>query len=547
MGVTGPLSALPAPLPIEQHAPETPICIYRLSHELSYHPDPAYACNLIHSLTHGFDIGYRGPRQACIAPNLVSAAQHSDVIDSMLVKEIGAGRIAGPYTAPPFADLHVSGMGVVPKKSLDPATKKWRLIMHLSAPPGRSVNDGIAADEYSVSYTSIDEAVAMACGMGKGCFFWKLDLQDAFRMCPVRRTDWELLCLFWRDRYFVDKCLPFGLRSSPCLFNKLADALCWILRCRYSVSPVTHYLDDFLGCADSQAAARWQLDTALHVCSWLGMPVNPAKVDGPAQEIVFLGVLIDTVKGELRLPEDKRASLWAVLSVWRGVGQAMSKRQLLSLIGHMSFACKVVPAGRIFLRRLIDLSTTVGSMHSTVRLTSDIVADLQWWRDFLVAWNGTAMWIDSTWLTSPALNLYTDASHTLGFGAYFDGQWLQGQWSTRHQHRDIAWQELFAIVAAAATWASRLRQRRVRFHCDNTAVCAIWQKGSSRNPLLMQLVRQLYFIAAANNFHVSVSHIPGTDNAIADSLSRLQMDRFCRLCPGAEPQPTEVPAVILSL
>ena len=35
------------------------------------------------------------------------------------------------------------------------------------------------------------------------------------------------------------------------------------------------------------------------------------------------------------------------------------KRELLSLIGKLSFACKVVPAGRISLHRLIDFSMTV--------------------------------------------------------------------------------------------------------------------------------------------------------------------------------------------
>ena len=36
--------------------------------------------------------------------------------------------------------------------------------------------------------------------------------------------------------------------------------------------------------------------------------------------------------------------------------KAAKKRQLLSLIGHLAHACKVVPPGRTFLRRIINLS-----------------------------------------------------------------------------------------------------------------------------------------------------------------------------------------------
>ena len=46
-----------------------------------------------------------------------------------------------------------------------------------------------------------------------------------------------------------------------------------------------------------------------------------------------------------------------------------TKRQLLSLIGKLSFACKVVPAGRIFLRRLIN-GGTLPPPHSHIPRSS---------------------------------------------------------------------------------------------------------------------------------------------------------------------------------
>ena len=42
-------------------------------------------------------------------------------------------------------------------------------------------------------------------------------------------------------KFYVDHCLPFGLRSAPFLFNKFAQALEWILHNNCSVSKILHY------------------------------------------------------------------------------------------------------------------------------------------------------------------------------------------------------------------------------------------------------------------------------------------------------------------
>ena len=51
----------------------------------------------------------------------------------------------------------------------------------------------------------------------------------------------------------------------------------------------------------------------------------------------------------------------------------------------------------------------------------------------------------------------------------------------------------------------------------------------------MTLVRTLYFCAAHYNMHVMITHIIGTNNCIADAISRFQMDRFRSLAPHANP------------
>ena len=68
-----------------------------------------------------------------------------------------------------------------------------------------------------------------------------------------------------------------------------------------------------------------------------------------------------------------------------------------------------------------------------------------------------------------------------------------------------------------------MRHGQILFHCDNASVVAIWQTSSCKCRPLMTLVRTLFFIAAKGNFYVSITHIAGIHNCIADHLSRLSM------------------------
>ena len=56
----------------------------------------------------------------------------------------------------------------------------------------------------------------------------KVDIKSAFRLIPVHPADRHLLAMKWRDKLYIDGCLPFGLHSIPKLFNIRADLLSWI-------------------------------------------------------------------------------------------------------------------------------------------------------------------------------------------------------------------------------------------------------------------------------------------------------------------------------
>ena len=124
------------------------------------------------------------------------------------------------------------------------------------------------------------------------------------------------------------------------------------------------------------------------------------------------------------------------------------------------------------------------------------------------------------------LQLQTDASGTIGFGAFFNGRWFRGDWSLQQLELSVTYKELYAIVAACATRGIEWLWLRVEFQCDNQAVVECLKTGTSRSPAVMALIRTLYSMCVKHNFLIRASHLPGISNIIADALSRNKMDAF---------------------
>ena len=149
--------------------------------------------------------------------------------------------------------------------------------------------------------------------------------------------------------------------------------------------------------------------------------MEPEKDEGPATTLPFLGIELDSIAFELCLPLDKLQRLKEVLSSWRNQ-HSCKKRELLSLIGLLSHACKVVRAGRSFLRRLIDLSTVPKHPDHFVRLNEDSRSDIEWWVQYCESWNGIQMMHTCTKDGVPPSAILTSDASEVGAVGHTQGQ-----------------------------------------------------------------------------------------------------------------------------
>ncbi len=141
-------------------------------------------------------------------------------------------------------------------------------------------------------------------------------------------------------------------------------------------------------------------------------------------------------------------------------------------------------------------------------------------------------------LQNPHHHFHSDASGNWGAGAVWLPHWFQFQWNAAFQQEGITQKELLPVVLACMVWGPMWSNSVVLVSCDNQAVVAILNSGYSKDPVVMHLLRCLFFILARFTIFLRATHIPGVLNCCADALSRNNLSLFLSKAPEANPLPT---------
>lgn len=322
--------------------------------------DPEFQFN-IEGIRNGFSIIDYFPEftEALCCDNYRSALSNTIKVENVIKSEISNGN----YVITKIKPLIISALGCVPKGS-----NSVRLIHDASMPSKHSINNFV--NKKSCSYMDLRHACKL---IKHNNFLCKVDLKNAYRSVRIHKSNFKFTGLHWKFEgdseftYFYDTKLPFGASKSPSIFQSLSSPVCRIMKL-HDVTVIAN-LYDFLIIDESYERCKDSLEKLLRVLRMLGFHINYDKIVRPAQRIVFLGVLIDTVDMTLSLPDDKFSDFYSLLHTFSCKRRA-TKRQLESLIGSLNWASQVIQGGRPFLRRMIDLKNTLVS-HSDKVILND--------------------------------------------------------------------------------------------------------------------------------------------------------------------------------
>ena len=351
-------------------------------------------------------------------------------------------------------------------------------------------------------------------------------MKRAYRQIPVDPKDYVLLGYRWQDLLYFDLVLPFGLRSATLACQRTTNAIAHIFRTAYHHDCV-NYIDDFGGVEASDDDALLAFSHLEDLLTSLGLESSPTKDCPPSTRMVFLGLTYDTVAMTLQVPQDKLHHTSQLLSHWLS-SPRVSKSDLQSLIGKLSYVCACISPGKIFMQRILQELRRLPHKFTRFTPSSELLADLRWWAKFLSFYNGVSVLRSSPWIDNE-YRFCTDACLS-GVGGFFDGRFFHSAYPPfiDPSSMTIASLETLAVTVSVKLWSEELRGQRILVRTDNQNTELAINTGRSRVPFVQSCLRELWFYASLFDFELRALHIPGQENTIADSLSRWDTDPHFR-------------------
>ena len=447
--------------------------------------------------------------------NHAGATEHPQALSKYISKELGKEAVMGPFDSIPFqSKIGISPLSTRPKRD----SLERRIILDLSFPPGRSINDGIIKDNYlgfqaKLSFPKIDEFACRIYILGKGCLMFKVDLSRYFRQLPLDPGDYSLIGYVVDGKIYFDKVLPMGMRSAPYIAQRVTNAIAYIHRqMEYFL---LNYVDDFVGAEwETKAWKAYQALTTL--LNQLKVEISEEKLVPPTTRLEFLGITFDSCSMTMEISEEKMKEIKQELGNWT-LRTSARRREVESLIGKLQFMAKCIKAGRIFLSRLIQWLRGMDRNKSYL-IPEDARKDITWWARCAEAHNGRSLlWLNSEPGTD--MVMATDAC-LIGYGGTMGDRYFRGKFTKDLKDKNIAFLEMLAVMVALKIWGEYLQGKYFWIHVDNEAVATVLNTGASRDPDLQNALREIALIAAKHQFVIKTRHIAGVDNRVPDQLSR---------------------------
>ena len=467
---------------------------------------------LLEFLKYGFPLDFnRDSKLRSEGENHKSALQFPMDVDAYLQEETQFKAILGPFVDSPIKQLHCSPF--MTREKANAAHR--RVIIDLSWPKDASVNLGIDKDSYmatdfELTFPTVDHITDAVKNVGPGAHLFKIDISRAFRHVKIDPFDLDLLGLRWRDITYVDTCLPFGSRHGTQIFQRISDAIRFIMR--RDGYDVINYVDDFVGVA-TPSVAKKSYDHLSKLLERLGLDVSVKKLVPPATSAVCLGVRIDTVEKTIAIPQEKLERIHIMLDEWRHKRFCL-KQQLQSLLGNLLYVHKCVRPSRFFVNRMLELLRKNYDKKS-ITLTTGFRRDLRWFDKFLAKYNG-ASFFDHHQIFG---TIELDACLT-GFGGCWGNLIYHVPIEKHYQNLAITQLEMLNILVALRIFKQFWHGQKILVKCDNMAVVQVLQTGKVKDPFLGTCARSIWMEAAQADIDIVYSHIQGRKNVIADLLSR---------------------------
>ena len=426
------------------------------------------------------------------------SAEESEFVDSEVGRMLEKGILE---IADPVEGQVISNVFLRPKKD-----GSFRMILDLTW-----VNTFVEYEHFKMH--SIQTATDM---MREGCWMSSIDLKDAYYSVPVTVGQRRFLRFRWGDQLLQFRVLPNGLACAPRFFTKLLVPIYATLRERGC--ECFPYIDDSFIVADSAEKCEDTTRQLQGLLENLGFVIHLKKSETtPTKKLVFLGYELDSEVMRISLTKEKEDKL--LLAATDLVQKTTPTiREVAGLVGLLvafsqAFSYGAIHSKNLEMNKIEALQRARGDFDQKMSLSDLARADIQWWITN-VRRSGRPLELEK-----PEMTLFTDASEE-GWGAHVNERATGGRWSEEEKLDHINILELRAILFGLQSLCQEV-ESHVKIMTDNTTAMAyVRHQGGVKSPGCHEVAEQIWSWAEERQVWLSIAHIPGVDNHLADYKSR---------------------------
>ncbi|KZV88683.1 hypothetical protein EXIGLDRAFT_587422, partial [Exidia glandulosa HHB12029] len=525
----------------------TPINPDHFQRLLQSHPNQPYVHSVYLGLVEGFwpladTRRDNAPTSADYSGSTVWTGDKLAFFEETCKEEVDSGRWSEDFGPDLLPGMYSSPIFAVPK----PHTSKFRMVVdHSYGTP--SLNSFISREGVATKLDSVQDLGhflrVVRSQSGLKLRLIKSDGSKAYRRAPAHPL-WQIKqVISVNGSRHVDRCCNFGTKSAGDMWFAIIALVLWGAQFVHGIDALLCYVDDVFSFDDFYKVVLYRpynrlmspkQAALLHLWDWVGIPHSDDKQVSGAP-LVIIGFEVDPNLMTITMSDESRSDLLAKIESFTSNRSAHDdgRRNLVEwqrLLGHANWALNAYPLLRPGLASSYDKIRGKTGASWPVVLNTRVIRDLQWFARTLRSASGVQLLEANNWQPHDAdITLYCDASLT---GLGFWSPALKRGFAAEHADHNIIRNESLCVLSAL-TWAVTLdpKPSRIALYTDSQVSVDIFDSLKADLPY-NQILLSAVEIMLSQSVSARVYHISGTNNSVADALSRGKHNLASELAPG---------------
>ncbi|KAA6382799.1 MAG: hypothetical protein EZS28_021675 [Streblomastix strix] len=321
----------------------------------------------------------------------------------------------------------------------------------------------------------------------------------------------------------------FGVKHAPLTFHKTLRPVIRIIREELGVR-ILAYCDDIIIIYEDKEKLIEAKDSIINILMNFGWKIAMNKsVLEPTRVITFLRRQINMNKDQLMMTEERQAKMKGLIGRRRRIiqqGRIVKVKFLASFLGSLNFLRLQIRRGGLHMRKLNKIKSQTAmykGWNSYLHLQHNTLQEIFWWKsqiDKNKPIQATIAQPEAILTTYASLHSWRSCLKLMNPAQQI---WFQGNWSSRWNLNSSNQREAAAILCALRRSEPYFKERQtksLKIETDNSSAAFNINRGAAATALA-KLVDRTLETADNYNLQLHAYHIPGTQNKIPDSLSRL--------------------------